>query len=398
MSTKDFLEKDYYKTLGVSKDATADEIKKAYRKLARKYHPDANKGDVKSEDRFKEISEAYDVLSDTSRRKEYDDARALFGSGGPGGFRVPGGAGGPGGGQTFDFGDIFGGTAGGGSGGLGDLLGGIFGGRGAAGGRTTAARRGADVESEVTLGFEQAVDGATVSLRMASEQPCPACRGTGGRGGTLPHECPNCHGTGQTSRNQGGFAFAEPCRECRGRGMVVDDPCPDCHGSGRAMGSRSMNVRIPAGVHDGQRIRLRSKGAPGERGGPSGDLFVTVHVRPHALFGRAGDNLTMTLPVSFAEAALGGEVKVPTLSGVPVTLKLAAGTANGRTLRVRGRGASRKDGTKGDLLVTVEVVVPDKLSGKAREAVEAFRDATAADDPRAGLIDGAVPNRRRGER
>jgi molecular chaperone DnaJ len=397
MSTKDFLEKDYYKTLGVSKDAKADEIKKAYRKLARKYHPDANKGDVKSEDRFKEISEAYDVLSDTTRRKEYDDARTLFGSGGPGGFRVPGGAGGPGGGQTFDFGDIFGGSAGG-AGGLGDLLGGIFGGRGAAGGRTSAARRGADVESEVTLGFEQAVDGATVSLRMASEQPCPACRGTGGRGGTLPHECPACHGTGQTSRNQGGFAFAEPCRECRGRGMVVDDPCPDCHGSGRAMGSRSMNVRIPAGVHDGQRIRLRAKGAPGERGGPSGDLFVTVHVRPHALFGRSGDNLTMTLPVSFAEAALGGEVKVPTLSGVPVTLKLAPGTANGRTLRVRGRGASRKDGTKGDLLVTVEVVVPDKLSSKAREAIEAFRDATAADDPRAGLVDGAVPHRRRGER
>src|SRR3954452_11894830 len=204
MSTKDFLEKDYYKTLGVSKDAKADEIKKAYRKLARTYHPDANKGDVKSEDRFKEISEAYDVLSDTTRRKEYDDARALFGSGGPGGFRVPGGAGG---GQTFDFGDIFGGSAGG-PGGLGDLLGGIFGGRGAPGGRTAAPRRGADVESEVTLGFEQAVDGATVSRRMASEQPCPSSRGTGGRDGSLPHQCPTCHGTGQTSRNQGGFAFA----------------------------------------------------------------------------------------------------------------------------------------------------------------------------------------------
>ncbi len=398
MSTKDFLEKDYYKTLGVSKDAKADEIKKAYRKLARKYHPDANKGEPAAEDRFKEISEAYDVLSDTSRRKEYDDARTLFGGGGPGGFRMPGGAGGPGGGQPFDFGDIFGGSAGGGAGGLGDLLGGIFGGRGATGGHAGVPRRGADVESEVTLGFEQAVEGATVSLRMASEQPCPACHGTGGRGGSLPHQCPTCHGTGQTSRNQGGFAFAEPCRECRGRGMVVDDPCPDCQGSGRAMGRRTMNVRIPSGVHDGQRIRLRGKGAPGERGGPAGDLFVTVHVRPHALFGRSGDNLTMTLPVSFAEAALGGEVKVPTLAGTPVTLKLAPGTANGRTLRVRGRGASRKDGTKGDLLVTIEVVVPDKLTSKAREAVEAFRDATAADDPRAGLIDGSTPRRRRGER
>ncbi|MGZ4598162.1 MAG: molecular chaperone DnaJ [Actinomycetes bacterium] len=401
MSTRDFLEKDYYKTLGVPKDAKPDDIKKAYRKLARQFHPDANKGDAKAEERFKEISEAYDVLADATRRKEYDEARTLFGAGGPGagGFRMPGGgAGGPGG-TTFDFGDLFGGGAAGGAGagGLGDLLGGIFGGRGA-GTRTTAPRRGADVESEVTLAFDDAVDGATVALRMTSEQPCPTCHGTGGRDGSLPRQCPVCLGTGQTSRNQGGFAFAEPCRECRGRGMVVDDPCPDCHGSGRAMGSRTLNVRIPAGVRDGQRIRLKGKGAPGERGGPAGDLFVTVHVQPHALFGRSGDNLTLTVPVGFAEAALGGEVRVPTLGGSPVTLKLAPGTANGRTLRVRGRGATRKDGTKGDLLVTIEVVVPDKLSGKARDAVEAVRDATAADDPRAGLLDGAMGRRPKGER
>ncbi|MDQ1626941.1 MAG: molecular chaperone DnaJ [Actinomycetota bacterium] len=381
MSTKDFLEKDFYKTLGVPKDAKAEEIKKAYRKLARQYHPDANKGDPAAEDRFKEISEAYDVLSDVKRRTEYDEARTLFGPGGPGGFRMPGSGGS--GGTTFDFGDVFG--SGAGAGGLGDIFGGIFGGRGP-GPTRTAPRRGADIESEVTLGFEDAVDGATVALRMASEQACPTCRGTGGKGGALPHQCPVCHGTGQTSRNQGGFAFAEPCRECRGRGMVVDDPCPDCHGSGRALGTRTLNVRIPPGVHDGQRIRLRGKGAPGEQRGPAGDLFVTVHVRPHRLFGRAGDNLTLTVPVTFAEAALGGEVKVPTLGGSPVTLKLAPGTANGRTLRVRGRGASRKDGTKGDLLVTVEVLVPQKLSGPAREAVEAFRAATAGDDPRTGLL------------
>jgi molecular chaperone DnaJ len=394
MSTKDFLEKDYYKTLGVSKDATADEIKKAYRKLARQFHPDANKGDTAAEERFKEVSEAYDVLSDAKRRKEYDEARALFGAGGlggGGGFRMPGGAGAPGG-STFNFGDLFGNT-GGAAGGLGDILGGIFSGRG--GTRATAPRRGADVESEVTLGFEEAIDGATVALRMTSEQPCPSCRGTGGRNGSLPRQCPTCLGTGQTSRNQGGFAFAEPCRECRGRGMVVDDPCPDCHGSGRAMGTTTLNVRIPAGVRDGQRIRLKGKGAPGERGGPAGDLFVLVHVQPHPLFGRSGDNLTMTVPVSFAEAALGGEVKVPTLGGSPVTVKLAPGTSNGRTLRVRGRGATRKDGTKGDLLVTVEVAVPDKLSGKARDAVEAFRDATAGDDPRAGLLDQATSRRKR---
>jgi molecular chaperone DnaJ len=382
VSTKDFLEKDFYKTLGVPKDAKAEEIKKAYRKLARQYHPDANKGDPAAEDRFKEISEAYDVLSDVKRRTEYDEARTLFGPGGPGGFRMPGSGGS--GGTTFDFGDVFG--SGAGAGGLGDILGGIFGGRGPGPTRTAAPRRGADIESEVTLGFEDAVDGATVALRMASEQACPTCRGTGGKGGALPHQCPVCHGTGQTSRNQGGFAFAEPCRECRGRGMVVDDPCPDCHGSGRALGTRTLNVRIPPGVHDGQRIRLRGKGAPGEQHGPAGDLFVTVHVRPHRLFGRAGDNLTLTVPVTFAEAALGGEVKVPTLGGSPVTLKLAPGTANGRTLRVRGRGASRKDGTRGDLLVTVEVLVPQKLSGPAREAVEAFRAATAGDDPRTGLL------------
>ncbi|HSR23058.1 MAG TPA: molecular chaperone DnaJ [Candidatus Eisenbacteria bacterium] len=374
---------DHYDTLGVKKGASEEEIKKAYRKLARQYHPDANKGDAAAEDRFKEISEAYDVLSDDKRRREYDEARTLFGSGG---FRRPAGAGGPGGGFSFDLGDLFGGGGGPqGTGGLGDILGGLFG--GARAGRTAAARRGADVESEVTLSFRDATDGVTVPLRMASEQACPSCRGTGGRGGSLPRQCPVCHGTGQTSRNQGGFAFAEPCRECRGRGLVVDDPCPDCHGSGRAMGTRSLTVRIPAGVRDGQTIRLKGKGAPGERGGPAGDLLVTVHVRPHRLFGRKGDNLTMSVPVSFDEATLGTELKVPTLSGAPVTLRLPPGTANGRTFRVKGRGVTRRDGTKGDLLVTVDVVVPGKLKGKARDAVEAFRDATAGEDPRSGLMD-----------
>ena len=238
----------------------------------------------------------------------------------------------------------------------------------------------------MTLPFDEAVQGVTVPLRLTSEQPCPACHGTGGRGGTMPHTCPTCHGSGQTSRNAGGFAFAEPCPDCHGRGLVVDDPCPDCRGSGRAMGSRSITVRIPAGVKDGQRIRLKGKGGPGERGGPPGDLFVTVTVTPHRLFGRTGDNLTLTVPVTFAEAALGGEVKVPTLGGPPVTLRLPAGTSNGRTFRVKGKGVRRKDGSHGDLLVTVEVAVPSKLSAKAREAVEAFRAATADEDPRAGLL------------
>jgi molecular chaperone DnaJ len=385
MSARDFMEKDYYAALGVPKDASAADIKKAYRKLARENHPDANTGDTKAEDRFKEVSEAYSVLSDTARRKEYDEARTLFGGGGR--FRPPG-AGGQGSGVQFDFSDLFGGAPGGG--GLGDVLGGLFGQRTGAGGRTQA-RRGADIESKVTLPFDEAVQGVTVPLRMTSEQPCPACHGTGGRGGAMPHTCPTCHGSGQTSRNAGGFAFAEPCPDCHGRGLVVDDPCPDCRGSGRAMGTRSITVRIPAGVKDGQRIRLKGKGGAGERGGPPGDLFVTVTVTPHRLFGRSGDNLTLTVPVTFAEAALGGEVKVPTLGGSPVTLRLPAGTTNGRTFRVKGKGARRKDGSQsshGDLLVTVEVAVPTKLSAKAREAVEAFRSATADEDPRAGLLGG----------
>ncbi|MEP6762428.1 MAG: molecular chaperone DnaJ [Sporichthyaceae bacterium] len=385
MSARDFLEKDYYKALGVPKDAKPAEIKKAYRKLARQFHPDANKGDSAAEDRFKEVSEAYDVLSDDKRRKEYDEARTLFGAGGFPRRGTGGGAGGPGGGFAFDLGDLFGQPGGQGAGGLGDVLGGLFGGR--AGGRTTAARRGADMESEVTLSFHDAVDGVTVPLRMASDKPCPSCHGTGGRNGALPTQCPICLGTGQTTRNQGGFAFAEPCRNCRGRGLVVEDPCPTCHGSGRALGTRTLNVRIPAGVRGGQHIRLKGKGAPGERGGPSGDLIVTVDVHSHRLFGRKGDNLTLTLPVTFPEAALGAEIKIPTLSGSPVTLRIPAGTTNGRTFRVKGRGVTRKDGTKGDLLVTADVVVPAKLDASGKQAVEALRNATAGEDPRAGLLD-----------
>ena len=243
MSTKDFLEKDYYKALGVTKGASADEIKKSYRKLARKYHPDANKGDAASEERFKEISEAYNVLSDTKRRAEYDEARSLFGTG----ARMPGGGGGQFGG--FDLGDLFG--SGGGSGSrLGDLFGGVFG-----GGRTTTTqarpRRGADVETEASLTFSDAIDGSTVTLRMTDEGPCKVCRGTGAKAGTVPKVCPDCTGTGQSSRDLGSFAFSEPCTTCRGRGLVVDDPCATCSGSGRAMGARTIQARIPAGVADG---------------------------------------------------------------------------------------------------------------------------------------------------
>jgi molecular chaperone DnaJ len=382
VSTKDFLEKDYYKTLGVAKGASADEIKKSYRKLARKYHPDANKGDPKAEARFKEISEAYNTLSDEKRRKEYDEARSLFAGGG---FRSPGQGGGFGG---FDLGDLFGGAGGTGtaSGGrLGDLLGGMFGGgRGAS--TQPRQRRGADVETETSLGFSDAIEGATVTLRLASERPCPTCHGTGAKAGTVPRVCPSCEGTGQSSRNLGSFAFSEPCRECRGRGLVVDDPCPDCSGSGRAMSTRSIQARIPAGVADGQRIKLKGKGAPGERGGPAGDLYVRVHVSPHPVFGRSGHNLTVTVPVTFPEAALGAEVKVPAHRGAPVSVRIPPGTPNGRVFRVRGKGVRRPDGTNGDLLVTVSVQVPGTLSSPAREALNAFREATAGEDPREDLL------------
>ncbi|MFF4774590.1 molecular chaperone DnaJ [Microtetraspora fusca] len=386
MSTKDYLEKDYYAVLGVPKSATAAEIKTAYRKLARQYHPDANKGNTETEEKFKEVSEAYDVLSDTKRRKEYDEARTLFGSG-LGGYAGTGAS--RGGGFNFDFGDLFSGTGQGGSAGdrIGDLFGGLFN----RGGRTTATganrpRRGQDIESEVTMSFGESVEGSTVSLRLTSSSACGACSGTGAKAGTTPRVCPTCEGTGAASRNLGNFAFSEPCRDCRGRGLIVDDPCPVCEGSGRGKSTRTIQARIPAGVADGQRIRLKAKGAPGENGGPAGDLYVQVHVKPHPVFGRTGENLTVTVPVTFPEAALGAEIKVPTLKGMPVTLRIPEGTPNGRTFRVRGRGAPRKDGTKGDLLVTVQVTVPPHLDDKARAALEEFRDATEGIDLREELI------------
>lgn len=378
MSTKDWLEKDYYKILGVPKDADTDAVKKAYRKLARELHPDHNTNDKEAETKFKDVSEAYAVLSNPEKRKEYDDARSLFG----GGFRAPTGSTGSGGGFNFDLGDLFTGT--GGTGGLGDVLGGVFGQRSRP---RTSARRGADVETEVRIGFTDAVDGKTVPLKMTSSSACTSCAGTGARAGTVPRVCPTCTGTGFTSTDSGGFGMAEPCKDCRGRGLVVDDPCPVCKGSGRGTSSRVIHVRIPAGVGDGQRIRLKGKGAPGESGGPGGDLYIRVHVTPHPVFGRKGANLTIEVPVTYPEAALGAEIKAPTLHGGPVTLKIPAGTPNGRTFRVRGRGIARKDGSKGDLLVTVNVDVPDELDDQTREALEKMRSTTSGESMRARLLD-----------
>jgi molecular chaperone DnaJ len=394
MSTKDWIEKDFYKVLGVKKDASADEIRKAYRTLARKHHPDKNPGNAAAEAKFKEISEANDVLSDPKSRKEYDEARELFGSGGgrhfPGGF--PGGAG------NVNLDDILAqmrrqggqpgapGQSGAGFGGLGDVLGGLFNRGGQRPSAPRVSRRGADVESEATISFAEALDGVTVSMRLTSDEPCSACSGTGAAKGTSPRICPNCEGAGQTLHSEGGFAMPEPCRECRGRGMVVDKPCPQCSGSGHGKSTKTVTARIPPGVTDAARIRLKGKGAAGEGGGPAGDLYIVVHVTPDSLFARAGDHVTVTVPVTFAEAALGADIAVPLPRGGQVTLKLPPGTANGRTFRVRGRGATRRDGTNGDLLVKVEVVVPRNLSDSAREALAGFRDAVAEPDPRAALL------------
>ncbi len=389
---REWLEKDYYKALGVSKNAKAEDIKKSYRKLARELHPDANPDNKKAEERFKEVSEAYDVLGDTEQRKKYDEARELYGSGG----RFGGFGGGGGGGRNqrsggnarsqADFGDMFGANQPAG-GGFSDVFGGLFN-RGGAGGGGGARqpRRGSDIESEVTLGFNDALHGVTLPLRLASQGICTSCGGSGARPGTAPKACPACQGSGARIHNQGGFAFSEPCDRCHGHGLSIDDPCPTCHGTGQATSTHTIHARIPAGVKDGQRIRLKGKGGPGTNSGPAGDLYIVVNVSKHPVFGRDGNNVTINLPVAFDEAALGANVRVPTPDGSTVTLKLPQGTSNGRKFRVKGKGAHPKGKAPGDLLVTVTVEVPAELSDDARVAIESLRTARGSYDPRAELI------------
>lgn len=382
MSSKDWLEKDYYAVLGVPKNASSDEIKKAYRRLARELHPDRNPGNREAEERFKAVSEAYDVLSDERKRREYDEMRSLFGAGA---FRRSAREQY---GSPFDLGDFMGGRmddrfAGAG---FSDLFSTIFGGMGRPGGRR-GPQRGRDVEAEVTLDFADAVYGATLPITLRSPGVCDTCRGSGARPGTSPRTCPICRGTGLISTNQGAFSFTEPCRECQGVGTIVDEECPECRGTGGVTKTRTLNVRIPPGVADGQKIRLAGRGEPGERGGPAGDLHLLVKVRPDPLFGREGDDLTLTVPISYPEAVLGTDLRVPTLDGA-VTVRVAAGTPSGRTLRVRGRGVPRRDGTTGDLLVTLEVDVPTALSPEARKALEEY--ALHAPPPSRAAIDEAV--------
>ena len=375
MSQRDYMEKDYYKALGVGKNASAADINKAYRRIARENHPDVKPGDAAAEARFKEASEAHAVLADAEKRKEYDRVRDMVGSGmfsggnpfaGRGGGGTGPGAGGGFGSEGFD---------------LGDLLGQVLrngGRRGGGAGTAAAGRRGRDVETSLTLSFEDAMAGVTTTLRVQGRASCATCGGSGAAPGTSPVTCSVCQGAGVIASNQGLFSFSEPCTACGGTGRQIPSPCPTCNGVGSVIRPRDIRARIPAGVRDQARIRLAGKGEAGSLGGPAGDLFVTVHVEPHPVFGRRGDDLTVTAPVTFAEAALGAKIVVPTL-GDPVTLKIPSGTETGRTFRVKGRGAPRSSGRPGDLLVTVEVAVPRKLTQTQKKALQAFADLDDSD-------------------
>jgi molecular chaperone DnaJ len=358
--------KDLYETLGVARGAAQDEIKKAYRKLARQYHPDANPGDASAEERFKEVQGAYDVLSDPEKRKQYDAFGSANGRGpggpGPGGFRFDT--------EGFDLGD------------LGDIFGGLFGQRGAQ--RRERGQRGRDLEVEVRLSFEDSLRGVETTIPVELETACRECGGSGAKPGTAPTLCPECNGRGVKAESQGLFALSQPCRRCRGNGTVIEDPCPTCRGTGRERRTKRYTVKIPAGVKDGSRIRLRGKGEAGWGGAEAGDLFVVTRVTPSKLYTRRDDNLIVDLPVTYPEAALGATVEVPTPDG-SVTVKVKPGTEDGTLLRVKGKGAPKLKGSgKGDLLARVKLSVPKKLNKKEREAVEALQKASR-ENPREGL-------------
>src|ERR1700742_1760526 len=386
MAQREWVEKDFYKELGVSSDATEQDIKRAARKLLAENHPDRNPGNQAAEDRYKAVSEAKEVLTDPAKRKEYDETRRLFASGGFGRGRFSGGNFGGFGsdGVEFNLNDLFDAAGQTGGANIGDLFGGLFG-RGAQQPRPSRPRRGNDLETETELSFMEGTKGVMMPLRLTSPAPCTNCHGSGAQPGTSPKVCPNCNGAGVINRNQGAFGFSEPCAECRGSGSIIEHPCEECHGTGVTTRTRTINVRIPPGVEDGQRIRLPGQGEAGLRGAPSGDLYVTVHVRPDQVFGRDGDDLTVTVPVSFTELALGTTLSVPTLDG-KVGVRVPKGTADGRILRVRGRGVPKRSGGHGDLLVTVKVAVPPNLEGAAQDALEAYAEAERSSgfNPRAG--------------
>ena len=349
--------KDLYASLGVPKGASAEEIKKAYRKLAREHHPDRNPGDKDAEERFKEVQHAYDVLSDAEKRKQYDQ----FGSE-DGRHATPPGYGGD---FNFDVGDL---------GDFGDLFGGLFG-RGRAGRARPQTERGADLEVQVNLSFEDSLKGIETKIPVEVETACSECGGSGAKPGTSPKICPECHGRGVISESQGLFALSQPCPRCRGNGTVIEDPCPRCHGTGRERRTKRYSVKIPAGVRNGTRIRLKGKGEAGIAGGPPGDLFVVTRVAPSPIYKRRGSDLEVEVPVSLADAALGTKVEVPTPDG-PVSLKVPAGSEEGKLLRIKGRGAPKlKGGGKGDVLARLKLEVPKRLNKKQRELYEELRKA-----------------------
>jgi molecular chaperone DnaJ len=362
---------DYYKTLGVDKKASAEEIKKAYRKLARQYHPDRNPDDKGAEARFKDISQAYDVLGDPDKRKQYDSGSGPFATGaGPGG--------GFGGFGNFDFDASS----------MGDILSNLFGAQ--AGGRRGRARaraeRGADVEAQVSITFDQAIAGAQIPLQVPMQTTCETCRGTGAKPGTTPTVCPRCEGRGIETQGQGMFSISQPCSQCGGAGTVIEDPCPTCKGSGAVRTVKRMRVNVPAGVRDGSRIRLAGRGEAGRNGGPAGDLYLITHVSPSPIFKRKGENLEVEVPLTIPEALGGAEVQVPTLRGTK-TLRVSPGTAHGTVQRLRGEGPPKLGGgsDRGDIHYRFVIDVPKELSKEQLQAVEAL-SKTMAGDPRAQLF------------
>ncbi len=348
--------KDLYKTLGVEKGASQEEIRRSYRKLARKYHPDANRDDPNAENRFKEIQHAYEVLSNPEKRREYDEGpRTFFGGGQQGAPR---------GTRDFsDLSDLFGSF-----GNLGDVF-------GRSTRRSTAPAKGENVTVSVNLKFKDSLNGATTRVNVPVEESCGECRGTGAAPGTAPKTCPDCRGRGMRSQDQGFFAFSEPCPRCGGRGSIIERPCASCGGSGRVRKARQVTVKIPPGVKDGTKIRVPGRGSASREGGPPGDLYVVTRVEEHPVFKRRGDDLVVEVPVSFVEAALGAEIEVPKPEGGTVKLRLPAGTQDGKQFRIGGAGAPRPRGKgSGDLIVKVAVVVPRKLKKREREILEAFAE------------------------
>jgi molecular chaperone DnaJ len=362
------MARDFYEVLGVDRKASQDEIKKAYRKLARQYHPDRNPDDETAENRFKEVQGAYDTLSDPEKRKQYD-AGGMFGGFGRGGFP---GAGGPGGGFAADLGDIFS----------------TFFGRGGGGGPQPA--RGRDLETEVRLSFEQAMDGAQIPVEVVKAATCTTCHGSGAKPGTGPVVCPRCGGRGVDSQSQGLFSISQPCPRCGGQGEIIEEPCPTCDGSGLTAQRKRYRVNVPAGVRDGTRIRLAGKGEDGPLGGPPGDLFVTTRVAPSPVFTHRPDgNLEVTVPITVAEAIQGSTVEVPTLRGTK-RIRVPAGTQHGTVQRLRGEGPPRTSGKgRSDIHYRLEIEIPKDLSDEQKRALEGLAESLDDHDPRERLLRGS---------